>query len=67
VYVEGIAQVKPGARVGDIGAAIQEYRGSGILSDCVGHGVGRRFHTELNFGERDVSAPNGVHDRANDQ
>jgi len=24
VYVEGIAQVKPGARVGDIGAAIQE-------------------------------------------
>jgi len=35
VYVEGIAQVKPGARVGDIGAASRIRRGSGILlRDC---------------------------------
>lgn len=47
--MRGIAQVKPGARVGDIGAAIQEYaeaEGFSVVRDMVGHGVGRQFHTE---------------------
>jgi methionyl aminopeptidase len=44
----GIAAVKPGARVGDIGAAIQEYaesQGFSVVRDFVGHGVSRVFHT----------------------
>ncbi len=44
----GIRAVKPGARVGDIGAAIQEYaeaEGFSVVRDFVGHGVHRIFHT----------------------
>jgi methionyl aminopeptidase len=44
----GIAEVKPGARVGDIGAAIQEYaesHGYSVVRDFVGHGVSHIFHT----------------------
>jgi len=44
---EGIAQVRDGARLGDIGAAIQEYverEGCGVVRDFVGHGIGRKFH-----------------------
>ncbi|MBK8169163.1 MAG: type I methionyl aminopeptidase [Sandaracinaceae bacterium] len=44
----GIAQVKDGARIGDIGRAIQEYAeglGCSVVRDYVGHGVGREFHT----------------------
>ncbi|HIK40593.1 type I methionyl aminopeptidase [Thermoleptolyngbya sichuanensis A183] len=44
----GIREVKPGARIGDIGAAIQEYaesQGFSVVQDFVGHGVGRIFHT----------------------
>lgn len=44
----GIAQVKPGARTGDIGAAIQEYaefHGFSVVRDYVGHGIGRVLHT----------------------
>lgn len=46
---EGIAQVKPGGRVGDIGAAIKVYveslrRGYGIVREYTGHGLGREFH-----------------------
>lgn len=43
----GIATVKHGSRIGDIGAAIQEYaeaRDCGVVRDFVGHGVGREFH-----------------------
>jgi methionyl aminopeptidase len=43
----GIAEVKDGARLGDIGAAIQEYvegQGCSVVRDFVGHGIGRRFH-----------------------
>ena len=43
----GIAQVRAGARVGDIGAAIQAYaegEGCSVVRDFVGHGVGRKFH-----------------------
>jgi methionyl aminopeptidase len=44
----GIAQVKDGARIEDIGAAIQEYaesKGCSVVRDYVGHGIGREFHT----------------------
>ena len=44
----GIREVKPGARVGDIGAAIQAYaegEGFSVVRDFVGHGVHRIFHT----------------------
>ncbi len=44
----GIEQVKPGGRIGDIGAAIQEYaesQGFSVVRDFVGHGVGKIFHT----------------------
>ena len=43
----GIAEVRPGKRLGDIGAAIQacaEARGFSVVRDYVGHGVGRGFH-----------------------
>ncbi len=45
--MRGIAAVKPGGRIGDIGAAIQEYaeaQGFSVVRDFVGHGVGRIFH-----------------------
>lgn len=44
----GIAAVKPGGRIGDIGAAIQTYaeaEGFSVVRDFVGHGVNRVFHT----------------------
>ncbi len=44
----GIRAVKPGAKIGDIGAAIQEYaegQGFSVVRDFVGHGVSRVFHT----------------------
>jgi methionyl aminopeptidase len=43
----GIAQVRDGARLGDIGGAIQEYvegEGCSVVRDFVGHGIGRKFH-----------------------
>jgi methionyl aminopeptidase len=45
----GMEQVKPGARLGDIGAAIQEFaegHGCNVVRDFVGHGIGRKFHDE---------------------
>src|SRR5512133_1210169 len=45
----GIAEVRPGARLGDIGAAIQEYaesNGCSVVTAFVGHGIGRKFHDE---------------------
>jgi methionyl aminopeptidase len=45
----GIAQVKEGGRLGDIGAAIQEWVESqdcSVVRDFVGHGIGRRFHED---------------------
>jgi methionyl aminopeptidase len=56
--MRGIAQIKPGARLGDIGAAIQEYaeaEGYSVVREMVGHGIGREFHTEpsvSHYGER---------------
>jgi methionyl aminopeptidase len=56
--LRGIAEIKPGARIGDIGAAVQEYaevNGFSVVRDFVGHGVGKQFHTEPSiphFGRR---------------
>jgi methionyl aminopeptidase len=53
----GIAQMQPGKRVGDIGAAVQahaESSGYGVVRELVGHGVGRAMHEEPqvpNYGE----------------
>ncbi|MBL8681219.1 MAG: type I methionyl aminopeptidase [Myxococcales bacterium] len=58
----GIAQVRDGARIGDIGAAIQEYaegQGCSVVRDYVGHGIGRKFHTDPqvpHYGERGKGA-----------
>ncbi len=44
-----IAVVKAGNRLGDIGAAVQEYaesRGYGVVREYVGHGIGRKLHEE---------------------
>ncbi len=44
----GIEQVRPGGKIGDIGAAIQEYaesQGFSVVRDFVGHGINRIFHT----------------------
>jgi methionyl aminopeptidase len=44
----GIEAVKPGARIGDIGAAIQEYaesQGFSVVEAFVGHGISNIFHT----------------------
>jgi methionyl aminopeptidase len=45
----GIAEVKAGNRLGDIGAAVQEVgdaNGLGIIREYGGHGIGRRMHEE---------------------
>ncbi len=53
----GIEQVRPGARLGDIGHAIQSYAeglGFSVVRDFCGHGLGRIFHTApsvLHYGE----------------
>ena len=49
--MRGIAVVRPGARLGDIGAVIQEYAEShrfSVVRDFCGHGLGRTFHAEPN-------------------
>ena len=46
---KGIEQAVVGNRIGDIGAAIQEYaesKGYGVVRDLVGHGVGPTMHEE---------------------
>ena len=58
----GIAAVRPGARLGDVGAAIQrhvESAGFSVVRDFAGHGVGRRLHEQPevpNFGRRGAGA-----------
>ena len=45
----GIAQVRPGARLGDIGHAIQTYAeqsGFSVVREFCGHGIGARFHED---------------------
>jgi methionyl aminopeptidase len=53
----GIAQVRPGAHLGDIGAAIQKHaekNGYSVVREFCGHGIGRSFHEEpqvLHYGK----------------
>lgn len=46
-FFEGIKFAKPGYRISDIGAAIQDYvesHGFSVVREYVGHGVGRALH-----------------------
>jgi len=53
----GIAQVRPGATLGDIGHAIQRFvesQGCSVVREYCGHGIGREFHEEpqvLHYGK----------------
>jgi len=54
----GISEIKPGARLGDIGAAIEHMAlafGYGVVHEYCGHGIGRAFHEDpqvLHYGKR---------------
>jgi methionyl aminopeptidase len=56
----GISMVKPGAKLGDIGHAIQTYaekRKYSIVREYCGHGIGRVFHEDpqvLHYGKPDT-------------
>ena len=44
---KGIEVVKPGAQLGDIGAAIQEHAETNnfsVVREFCGHGIGDKFH-----------------------
>ena len=53
----GIKMVKPGARLGDVGWAIQKFaesQGFSVVREFCGHGIGRVFHEEpqvLHYGK----------------
>ncbi|NKA17376.1 MAG: M24 family metallopeptidase, partial [Alphaproteobacteria bacterium] len=50
-------QVKPGAKLGDIGFVIQDFaekNGFSVVREFCGHGIGKRFHEEpqvLHYGK----------------
>ncbi len=54
---QGIAQVKPGAHLGDIGFAIERHakkHGYSVVREYCGHGIGREMHEApevMNFGK----------------
>jgi methionyl aminopeptidase len=56
--MRGIAAIKPGATLGDLGHAIQSYAEServSVVREFCGHGLGRVFHDEpniLHYGKR---------------
>ena len=50
--MRGVAAVRPGATLGDIGHAIQIYVEANrfsVVRDFCGHGIGRRFHEAPNI------------------
>lgn len=55
---EGIEQVKPGVKLGDIGFAVQktlEKGKLGVIKNYVGHGIGKKMHMEPevpNYGKK---------------
>lgn len=52
-----IEKVRPDARLGDIGHAIQSFaegRGFSVVRDFVGHGIGRQFHENLQIAHHGV-------------
>ncbi|MFZ5478703.1 MAG: type I methionyl aminopeptidase [Myxococcota bacterium] len=54
---EGVARARVGNRIGDIGHSVQSFcesRGFGVVTQFVGHGIGRKLHEEPsvpNFGK----------------
>ena len=56
----GIEQVRPGATLGDIGAAIQKHvegNGFSVVREYCGHGIGQIYHEDpqvLHYGHRGV-------------
>ena len=58
----GIAAVRPGVRLGDVGYAIQSFvesKGCSVVREFTGHGIGRQFHTEpsvLHYGRPGTGA-----------
>ena len=49
--MKGIAMIRPGASLGDVGHAIQQYvekHRFSVVRDFCGHGIGRRFHEAPN-------------------
>jgi methionyl aminopeptidase len=61
--LHGIARVRPGAQLGDIGHAIQKYaedHGFSVVREYCGHGIGREFHEDpqvLHYGEPGTGTP----------
>jgi methionyl aminopeptidase len=59
---QGIRQVRPGAHLGDIGAAIERHakkNGYSVVREYCGHGIGREMHEEpsiLNYGRPGTGA-----------
>jgi methionyl aminopeptidase len=55
--LKGIATVRPGTRLGDIGHAIQQHaeaHGFSVVREYCGHGIGREFHEDpqvLHYGQ----------------
>lgn len=55
---EGIEQVKPGARIGDIGSAVEKVLRKGhlgVIENYIGHGIGKTMHEEPevpNYGKK---------------
>ena len=55
--LKGIAMVRPGTRLGDIGHAIQQHaeaHGFSVVREYCGHGIGREFHEDpqvLHYGQ----------------
>ena len=46
---EGVSQVRPGARIGDISHAVESYARKhhlGVVKELVGHGIGTEMHEE---------------------
>ncbi len=73
----GIRQVRPGARLGDIGHAIQTYAETNsfsVVREYCGHGIGRVYHEDpqvLHYGKPgtglELDARHDLHHRAHDQ
>jgi len=57
---KGIELVKPGAHLGDIGHAIQQFveaQGFSVVREYCGHGIGKKFHEDpqvLHYGKPDT-------------
>ena len=59
---EGLKQIKPGNRIGDISFAIEEYakkHNLGVVKELTGHGIGSNLHEDPdvpNYGKKNTGA-----------